>query len=62
MNEELMFKLLEEQQKTNELLQTIASSLEQPIIEVIEERFTGTEIKLMKDRAEWLKTIDYSKQ
>lgn len=30
MTEELMLKLLEEQQKTNELLQTIVSSLEQP--------------------------------
>ncbi|WP_157456179.1 hypothetical protein [Carnobacterium maltaromaticum] len=29
MNEELMLKLLKEQQKTNELLQTIVSSLEQ---------------------------------
>lgn len=29
MNEELMLKLLEEQQKTNELLQAIVSSMEQ---------------------------------
>lgn len=32
MNEELMLKLLEEQQKTNELLQTIVSSMEQRYI------------------------------
>ena len=33
MTEELMLKLLEEQQKTNELLQTIVSSLEQESID-----------------------------